>query len=123
MRHFLRTCALCGICATLLCADRIITLGQEAGSASGSKESKIHVENCRVKLPRTARLASDRPGIIAFIEPEEGDKVSAGQFVAGLRDEVAKTIVAITKAVAEVDIEVRYARAAHDVDSKDLERA
>ncbi len=123
MRHFLRTCALCGICAALLSADRITSLGQEAESSSGSKESKIFVPDCRVQLPRIARLASDRPGIIAFIEPEEGDKVTAGQFVAGLRDEVAKTNVAITKAVAEVDIEVRYAKAAHDVDSKDLERA
>jgi hypothetical protein len=63
MRHFLRTCALCGICAALLSANRLTSLGQETESAGSAKGTKIFVPECNIRLSKNAKLASDRPGI------------------------------------------------------------
>jgi macrolide-specific efflux system membrane fusion protein len=74
-----------------------------------------------VKLIDQVILASDQPGIISYIEPEEGDEVRAGQTVARLRDEVAAAVYARVAKEAENDVEIRYARKAADVAKAELE--
>lgn len=85
--------------------------------------SPITLNRCRIKLIDNVLLASDRAGILAFVEPEEGDSVTSGQQVAGLRDEVAVARLAITEKQAENDIEVRYAVKAAEVAEAEHEKA
>jgi len=111
-------CAACAACGTLWLLNAVS--GQEKAS---SRPAPVRLEECRILLPKNVRLASDRPGIIGFVESEEGDEVRAGQQVAGLRDDVPRATVEINKKLAEIDIEVQYATAAHNYDTVKLERA
>lgn len=119
----LRTCAIGAFCTLLAFVVIPASFAQNEESSGEGKAGTIFIDACRIMLPKSVRLAADRPGIVAFVEPEEGDKVQANQRIAGLRDEVPKANVDIQKRMAEIDIEVRFAKAAHDVDKKDLERA
>ncbi len=51
----------------------------------------IEAEQCVVKLRQQdqAELASERPGIIEFVEFQEGDTVQKGDLIARLKDAVA----------------------------------
>lgn len=77
----------------------------------------------RVILADEATLASDRPGIVKFVEPEEGDRVKAGQKVAALKDEVAAAALAVAEETAKNDVEVRFAQKSSDVAKVEYERA
>lgn len=79
------------------------------------KQVEIRLSRCRIKLIKRVTLASDRPGILAFVEPEEGDAVRADQQIAGLRNEVATAQLKIREKEATNDVEIRYAKKAHDV--------
>jgi RND family efflux transporter MFP subunit len=85
--------------------------------------SSITLTKCRVKLIHEAVLASDRPGILAFVEPKEGDRVTAKQNVAGLNDKVARAQYAVAQKRAESDIEKRYAVKAHEVAEVEHQKA
>lgn len=89
--------------------------GSKSEPALESDAKPIHLTRCHIKLIDTAVLASDRPGIIAYVEPEEGDPVHAGQQVAGLRDEVAQAELAVAELEAKNDVEIRYAKKATEV--------
>ncbi|MDQ3331953.1 MAG: hypothetical protein M3552_15080, partial [Planctomycetota bacterium] len=85
------TTALAGVAALLLGS----AIGQErstSGKASTapakpavSTSDIVVAQRSRVILDDEATLASDRPGILGFVEPAEGDRVTAGQQVAGLK--------------------------------------
>lgn len=99
------------------------------GSAVGqdgrkpAKPDLVIAERCRVILADEAVLASDRPGILEFVEPEEGSEVTAGQKVAGLNDEVAAAALRVAEATAKNDIEIRYAEKAAAVSEAEYKRA
>lgn len=104
--------------------------GAAFGSAVGQEGRKpprpsnlVVAERGRVILADEAVLASDRPGILEFVEPEEGSEVTAGQKVAGLKDEVAAAALRVAEATAKNDIEVRYAEKAAAVAEKEYQKA
>ena len=107
-----RTAAvLAGVMAsTLWVAD-----GTSAEPAVEGHSEPIVIHECRLKLMDQADLASDRVGILDFVEPEEGDAVTRGQQVAGLRDDVAEAALATAEKQAQNDIEVRFAIKAAEV--------
>jgi RND family efflux transporter MFP subunit len=97
----------------------------EKGRAVSLESNSIELRECLIKAVKTARLATDRPGVLAAVEPKEGDSVREGQIVARLMDEVAKASFEVAKLVADDHVEIEYARKLHAVDAaeydKDLE--
>ena len=47
-----------------------------------SPESAITVNECRIKLIDRVVLGSDRPGVLEYVEPNEGERVKKGQVIA-----------------------------------------
>jgi membrane fusion protein (multidrug efflux system) len=94
----------------------------EPSTANGNS-GEITLEQCRIRLIDQVTLASDRMGILAFVEPDEGDRVEAGQVIAGLRDEIARATVARAQKESENDVEVRYAHKAAEVAQVEYEKA
>ena len=69
----------------------------------------VTLPKCSVKLQYSVVLASDRPGLIAHVEPKEGDIVRKDQEIVFLKDEIAVAIFNITKQKAENDVNKRFA--------------
>jgi multidrug resistance efflux pump len=123
------TTALVGAAALLLGS----AIGQEKssgrdaaaidGKAASSDSGAVTAQRSRVILDDEATLASDRPGILGFVEPEEGDRVTAGQQVAGLKDAVAKAALAVAAKTAESDVDIRYAEKAAAVAEEKLKKS
>ncbi len=95
--------------------------GEDAGAAS--EPAPITITRCRIRLKDQVTLASDRAGILEFVEPNEGDEVEAAQRIAGLKDDVAAAQLAIVTKEAENDIEVRYAAKEAEVSRAEYEKA
>ncbi len=117
-----------GVAAGLLCAASWFGQplpGQEKSPAGGSSTNpdKIVLRQCRIKLIDRVILASDQPGILEYVEPEEGDLVRAGQVVAKLKDDVARAAYEIAKKKAENDVQVRYARKAAELAQAEFMKA
>lgn len=92
-------------------------------TAEPSSSSPILVPKCRIMLIDEAVLAAERPGVLAFVEPQEGDHVQANQEVVGLKDEVAQATYRTAKKRAENNVHVRYAEKASDLADTEYERA
>ena len=75
----------------------------------------VLLHKCHIKLVDSVTLASDRPGVIAYMEPKEGDEVKAQQKIVGLKDEVAQAILNVAKRKAENDVQIRFANVSADV--------
>lgn len=82
---------------------------------SAIAQSKVEIDDCRILPRQWVRLATDRIGVIASIEPEEGDKVKQGAVVVRLKDEVPQSVVNKAKKKIENDVEIRYAQAAYNL--------
>jgi membrane fusion protein (multidrug efflux system) len=95
------------------------------GRAVSLETKSIELRECLIKAVKSARLATDRPGVLAAIEPKEGDTVREGQIVARLMDEVAKANFEVKKLTADDHVEIQYATKLNAVDTaeyqKDLE--
>ncbi len=102
-------------------ASGSVCFAQETLTSSGN--GVIRVPNCSMEPLYRAKVASDRPGVLAELKLEEGDPVKSGQVVARLRDDVARATVAIAKKQAENDIEVRLAQKTSEVAKAELEQA
>ena len=70
---------------------------------------QITLPKCSVKLRHSVVLASDRPGLIAQVEPDEGDEVAKGQEIVFLKDETLVALLNIAKQKAENDVNERFA--------------
>jgi len=99
------------------------TARQETTKTSASASNVVVAQRSRVILEDEATLASDRPGILGFVEPGEGDQVTAGQQVAGLKDAVAKAALAVAARTAESDVDIRYAQKAAAVAAEVLRKS
>lgn len=106
-----------GACAFLSMTDG------DAARAQSSAAKSVRAEQCLIVLKDFATLAADRPGTLAFVEPEDGDPVRAGDIVAGLLDEEIQAKLATQNIQAGNDISVRYAQAAAKVAIAELEMA
>lgn len=85
----------------------------------------VDADQCVVKL-RTqdqAELASERPGIIEFVEFKQGDTVKKGDVIARLKDAVARATYEKNKLQATNDVHIRYAEAAFKVAQQELQIA
>ena len=122
IRALLGTTALAGVAAVLL-VPAAGQDGQRPATPGETSSGVIMAEDGQIRLDEEAVLASDRPGILAFVEPEEGDRVAAGQQVAKLRDEVAAAALAVAQKTAESDIEERYAAKAAAVSEAEYRKS
>lgn len=94
---------------------------QENKSSNANPESSITVNNCRIKLIDRVILGSDRPGVLAFVEPNEGELVKKGQVIAALKSDALQASKATAKKKATNDIEIRYSQKARDTAYVELE--
>jgi multidrug efflux pump subunit AcrA (membrane-fusion protein) len=83
----------------------------------------IPASDCAIMLIDEAILASERPGIIAWCELQEGDPVFTGTRVASLKDGVAVAAKASAEHKASNDINERYQHFAWKLAQKELEIA
>jgi len=75
----------------------------------------IEIGHCRLKLIHEVVLASDRAGILDFVEDREGAPVVKGQQVARIKDDAAQASLAIVAKEAENDVEIRFSRKSSEV--------
>ena len=84
--------------------------------------SRSNCAKCLIRPVKTARLATDRPGVLAAVEPKEGDAVHEEQIVARLMDEVAQASLDVAKLVADDHVEIQYATKLNAVDTAEYEK-
>ncbi len=82
----------------------------------------IQLKKCHVKLIDSVVLASDRPGVISYIEAEEGDAVRKDQQMVGFKDEVAQAIYKVTQKKADNDVNIKFAKVSAEVAKKEYEK-
>ena len=116
-------------------ASLIAALGLSAGSwfngdaqsvmaqQGAASKAGITAQDCSVALIRVAALASDRPGILEYLEVTEGDDVKANQKVAGLKDGVARAALKTATEKAVNDVQIRYANKATEFAEVELKIA
>lgn len=113
------SCRLLPLAALMSLGVPLLALADPGADTPG----RIRLTDCHLQLIDQVVLASDRPGILEFVEPEEGDFVEAGVQVAGLKDEVARAALAVAKHKMENDVQKRYAEKASEVAHAEYEKA
>lgn len=113
---------LCSVCFLALLAPAAAIWSQDKPQPNRDSELVIP-KNCRVRLIDRVTLASDRPGIVDFVTPREGDEVESGSKVAALRAEVARAALAVAQKKAENDIEVRFSTKASELADVEHQKA
>lgn len=83
---------------------------------------EVTLLKCSVKLLDSVVLATDRAGLIAFVEPKEGDDVRKDQEIVFLKDDDLVALYHIAKAKAENDVNKRFAVASAAVAKAELEK-
>ena len=87
------------------------------------KDRSTEVRNARVMLIERVTLASPRAGVLAFVEPREGDLVEARQVVASLDASVAKKTLAIARFKASSTADRRFAKKIIDLSQTEFDKA
>lgn len=85
----------------------ILYCGQVLSAGDEESVRELQLTECRIKLIDQVVLASDRTGVLKFVEPREGDSIRAQQRVAGLDDDLILAEVAAAEHKATNDIEIR----------------
>ena len=80
-------------------------------------------KECYINPAEERTLAFDRPGIIKFVNPEEGDPIKSNEIVAGLKAEVAEAASAVAKIKSEDETQIEYVEAARDVAKVEFDKA
>ncbi|QDU15599.1 efflux RND transporter periplasmic adaptor subunit [Gimesia maris] len=109
--------------ACLILSDHRLSADEkpEHKASNANPESSITVNNCRIKLIDRVILGSDRPGVLEFVEPNEGELVKKGQVIAALKSDALQAAKATAKKKATNDIEIRYSQKARDTAYVELE--
>ncbi|QDT79940.1 efflux RND transporter periplasmic adaptor subunit [Gimesia maris] len=109
--------------ACLILSDHRLSADEkpEHKASNANAESSITVNNCRIKLIDRVILGSDRPGVLEFVEPNEGELVKKGQVIAALKSDALQAAKATAKKKATNDIEIRYSQKARDTAYVELE--
>jgi membrane fusion protein, multidrug efflux system len=94
-----------------------------AADPASKPAAPIEIGRCRIKLIDQVTLASDRSGIISYVEAEEGHEVQEGQKIAGLMDEVAAANLAIAQKKSENDVEIRFSTKAAELAQAEYDKA
>lgn len=79
----------------------------------------ILVSTVKVRFRDRVSLNFMRTGIVSSIEVREGNYVNKGDRLAGLKDEIPKSALAVAQREAESDVEIRIAR--NQLESANLE--
>jgi RND family efflux transporter MFP subunit len=92
----------------------------DGGQTSSQPKSEMPapipcVDVCQIKSLKEVVLAFDRPGILGKLDLQEGNSVESGQFLAGLKDNVARAALAVAQIQADSDAEIIYAELASKV--------
>ena len=117
------------ILATLLMTVAIALTISDRGASGQIPQvagGTIEILNCDVRFYRSAALATDRPGVIAEMPFDEGNRISEGDLVVRLRDDVAIANLALATERAASEAGVRMAEeeaAAADVELTSAELA
>lgn len=91
--------------------------------AKAEEQERITVNNCSIAPLHSAKIASDRPGVLELMAVEEGDEVEADQLIARLRDDAATAAVEIARKQTENDIEIRLAEKTSEVAAAEFDQA
>jgi RND family efflux transporter MFP subunit len=94
-----------------------------ARAGAGARGRPIELHQCQIKLVDEVILACDRPGIVAFVKPREGDTVKEGDVVLGLDEEVAQAALNTATKEAESDVDIRYSEKSSEVAQTEYEKA
>jgi membrane fusion protein (multidrug efflux system) len=94
----------------------------EKGGPVALQSKMIEVKECLIVAAKDARLATDRPGVLAAVQPKEGDKVREGEIVARLMDEVAQANLDVANLVADDKVEIEYSTRLNAVDTIEYEK-
>jgi RND family efflux transporter MFP subunit len=89
--------------------------GEPAAAQTSRASRPIDAKQCTVRLFDEVVLSVERPGILGEIPVREGDLVEEGQFLAKLKDDVARAALAVAEIEAASDVDIRYAQAASGV--------
>ena len=87
------------------------------------EDGSTEVRNARVMLIERVTLASPRAGVLAFVEPREGDPVEARQVVASLDASVAKASLVIARHKASSTVDRRFAKKIIDLSQIEYDKA
>lgn len=103
----------------LLFAGAAMTAWSDGAQPKSAPKTKtpttIRVEPCTIKSLKEVVLGFDRPGILGKLELQEGDSVEAGQFLANLKDDVARAALDVAQIQADSEAEIIYAELAVEV--------
>ena len=95
---------------------------QRAFDEDGDVESQTQrgpgwllLNKCHIKLVNSVVLGSDRPGVIAYMEPKEGDEVRAQQKIVGMLDGGAQAALKIAQQKAENEVQIKFAKVSAEV--------
>ncbi|WP_298863055.1 efflux RND transporter periplasmic adaptor subunit [uncultured Gimesia sp.] len=83
--------------------------------------SAIIVNECRIKLIDRVILGSDRPGVLEYVEPNEGEQIKKGQVIAALKSDSLKASRKTAEKRSSNDIEIRYSKTAKETAYVELE--
>jgi RND family efflux transporter MFP subunit len=92
------------------------------GRVEAQQPKTVELRECLIRAVKTARLATDRPGVLAAVQPKEGDAVRENEIVARLMDEVPQANLDVAKMVANDQVEIQYATKLHAVDKLEYEK-
>src|ERR1700722_1758588 len=92
------------------------------GRVEAQQPKTVELRECLIRAVKTARLATDRPGVLAEVKPQEGDAVRKNDIVARLMDEVPQANLDVAKMVANDQVEIQYATKLHAVDKLEYEK-
>ncbi|MFK7777665.1 MAG: efflux RND transporter periplasmic adaptor subunit, partial [Gimesia sp.] len=111
-----RFCLTLLIGSSLILTERILEAENQPkdNPATTLPGAVIVVHDCRVNLIDRVILGSDRPGVLDFVEPNEGDNVKKGQVVAALKSGALNASRKTAEKRSSNDIEIRYSQKARD---------
>lgn len=121
----MKTC----FCLILLIGSSLILTERNLEAENQAKDksittvpgSAIIVNECRIKLIDRVILGSDRPGVLEYVEPNEGEQVKKGQVIAALKSDSLKASRKTAEKRSSNDIEIRYSQTARDTSYIELE--
>ena len=116
-------CAMLMIGLSLMLTVRSLDADDQAKEkpVSATPGSAIIINECRIKLIDRVILGCDRPGVLQYVEPNEGESVKKGQVVAALKSDALKASRKTAEKRSTNDIEIRYSQKARDTSYVELE--
>jgi RND family efflux transporter MFP subunit len=105
------------------CCLAASTMLAEDAPAPAAPRSTIVLDKCIVRVIDKAFVSAERDGVVETVDTAIGEHVDKGQQLVHLRDEVAKSNLALAEAQAADDTEVRFGEVLKNATQEDFERA